>query len=477
MDDTLPQAALPEVRAFDALCRQNLAPFIEKCFIEVTAGQRFLPNWHFEAIAHQLSRVARGETKRLLITLPPRSLKSLSASIAFPAWMLGRDPTRRIVAVSYASDLAIAHANSFRKVITAPWYQRLFPYISVDHLKDTETETRTRVGGYRLTTTIGGSLTGRGGSIFIIDDPMKAGDAQSAAMRAKTNAWYDETLLSRLDHKKTGAIVLVMQRLHVDDLAGHVLGQGGWTHLDLPAIAEEPMMVDLAGGRVYHRKVGELLHPEREDQAVLDALKAAMGSLAFCAQYQQRPVPPGGNMIKWNWFGTYDHLPDSKKRGVRVVQSWDTASKSHELAAYSVGITAILADGVFYIVDVVRARLDYPDLKRKITAEAKRWDADSILIEDKGSGLSLNQDLRRESIFTIPITPDGDKVVRMATCTAQIEAEQVLLPRSAPWLPDFKAELLAFPDGRHDDQADALSQLINWNRTRSTYSFRDMCEM
>lgn len=466
-----------EARVLEALYRQNLAPFIEKCFGEVTAGQRFLWNSHFDAIAYELSRVARGETKRLLITLPPRSLKSLSASIAFPAWMLGHDPTRRIVAVSYASDLAVAHANSFRKIIAAPWYQALFPHMRVDPLKDTETETRTTAGGYRLTTTIGGSLTGRGGSIFIIDDPMKAGDAQSETTRAKVKSWYDETLLSRLDHKKTGAIVLVMQRLHVDDLAGHVLGQGGWIHLDLPAIAEEPMTVDLGGGRVYHRKVGELLHPEREDQAVLDELRAAMGSLAFSAQYQQRPVPPGGNMIKWKWFKTYDHLPDRRKPGVRVVQSWDTASKSHELADYSVGITAILTDGAFYIVDVVRARLDYPDLKRRIAEEAKKWDADSILIEDKGSGLSLNQDLRREHLYTIPITPDADKVVRMSTCTAQIEAGQVLLPRSAPWLSDFRAELLAFPDGRHDDQADALSQLINWNRTRSTYSLEDMVRM
>lgn len=460
-------------RVLDALCRQELGAFIERSFVELNAGEVFCPNWHFEALAYQLMRVARGEIRRLLITLPPRSLKSLSASIAFPAWLLGRDPTRRIVAVSYASDLATAHANSFRNLVSAPWYRALFPGTRIDPAKDTETETRMTAGGYRLTTTIGGSLTGRGGSVFIIDDPMKAADAASEAARARVKAWFDETLLSRLDHKKTGAIILAMQRLHVDDLAGHVLRKGDWEHLDLPAIAEHPMTVATGPTSTYRRQAGELLHPAREDQAALDELKAAMGSAAFAAQYQQRPVPLSGNMIKWSWFRMCDAPPSGKSARVQVIQSWDTASKPHELADYSVGVTAILDRDDIYIIDVIRKRLDYPDLKRTVIDYAQRWKADSVLIEDKGSGMSLLQDLCYGSVPTIAITPEGDKIVRMSTCTAQIEAGQVHLPSAAAWLPDFRTELLAFPYGTHDDQVDALSQLINWNRTKSTYTLEN----
>ena len=227
---------LDDQRILDALYRRQLSAFTARCFAEVNGGQAFDQNWHIDALTWHLTQVANGSIKRLLITLPPRSLKSLSASVAFPAWVLGHDPSRRIVCVSYASDLAVELANKTRQIIASDWYKRLFLSTRVDPRKDTETEVRTTKGGYRLSTTVGGSLTGRGGSIIIIDDPMKAADANSDVARNKTNNWFDQTLLTRLDNKKDDAIILVMQRLHVDDLAGHVLKLGGWTHLN-PAIS------------------------------------------------------------------------------------------------------------------------------------------------------------------------------------------------------------------------------------------------
>jgi predicted phage terminase large subunit-like protein len=462
-------AHIGEARLLEALLRQKLGAFAERSFNELMPAMRFCHNWHLEALAYHLEEVAAGRCRRLLITLPPRSLKSLYASIAFPAWLLGRDPHRRIVCVSYAADLAVAHANSFRSLVNAPWYRALFPGMRIDPRKDTETEVRTSVGGYRLTTTVGGSLTGRGGSIIIIDDPMKAADAHSEAARRKVNAWFDETLLSRLDDKKSDAIILVMQRLHVDDLAGHVLAAGGWTHLDLPAISECEAVIPVGLSRVYHRPVDDVLHPDREPRAELENLRRSMGTAVFSAQYQQRPVPPGGNMIQWNWFGTWTQLPQ-KASGHRIVQSWDTASKASELADYSVGITALVTPSAVYLMDLVRERLDYPSLKRRIVHEKARWKADTILIEDKGSGISLIQDLKREGVFPIPILPDGDKVVRMSACSAKIEAGAVSLPHKAPWLGAFQVEILAFPYGAHDDQADALSQLLNWVRKKSSYT-------
>ena len=460
------------MRQLQALLRQNFGAFAERCFYELSPSQTYLHSWHLEALAYQLGEVAAGRCQRLLITVPPRSLKSLFASIALPAFVLGHDPTRKLICVSYAGELAVAHANSFRAIVNTRWYQDLFPGMRVDPRKDTETEVRTTSGGFRLTTTVGGSLTGRGGSIIIIDDPIKASDAQSEASRTKVNIWFDETLQSRLDNKKTDAIILVMQRLHVDDLAGRVLKAGGWTQLDLQAISEEPQEVRLGPDRFHFRPVDDVLHPEREPREVLEALRASMGSVAFSAQYQQRPVPAGGNMIQWKWFGTWDHLPE-KRFDHKIVQSWDTASKAAELSDYSVGITALVTRDEIYVTDVVRERLEYPALKRRIIIEQQRWNAELILIEDKGSGTSLIQDLKADHLYPIAIEPVGDKVVRMSACSARIEAGSVLLPRNAAWLDPFRAELMAFPNGSHDDQADALSQLINWTRTKVGISMVD----
>ena len=322
-----------------------------------------------------------------------------------------------------------------------------------------------------MTTTVGGPLTGRGGDIIIIDDPIKAADAESEAARDTANTWFRETVLSRLDDKTVGAIIIVMQRMHVDDLAGHVLKTGGWNHLDLPAIASESQSV-LTGPNNFHNFwEGDLLHPDRDTQQVLDELRATMGTAAFSAQYLQRPVPAGGNRIKIGWFSRYDVLPDTSEHHWKVVQSWDTASKAGQLNDYSVGITALVYKReAIYITDVVRARLEYPDLKKTIIATKRRFKANYVLIEDKGSGMSLIQDLKRDHIFCKPIKPEADKVVRMSVCSAPIESGAVFLPNAAPWLETLEHELMAFDKGIHDDQVDALSQLINWAMKGSRYT-------
>ena len=219
--------------------------------------------------------------------------------------------------------------------------------------------------GFRLATSTGGTLTGRGGNIIIIDDPLKPADAHSDARRLDLKQWVSNTLLSRLDDKNTGAIVLVMQRLHIDDLAGRLMEQGGWEVLSLPAIAEVAQEVVIGPDKVHFRRVGELLHPEREPLAVLEQLKTDMGSYDFSAQYQQAPVPAGGNMIKFEWFGFFSN-PLPRPETAIIVQSWDTASSTSELASYSVGITAqVDKNGTIHILDVVRGR-GFPELVREI---------------------------------------------------------------------------------------------------------------
>jgi hypothetical protein len=248
-------------------------------------------------VTHALDKVVGSKTTRLIINIPPRHLKSICASVALPAFLLGHDPTRKVICVSYSDDLAVKFSNDCRAVMQAEWYKRTFPHTQIDRAKNTETEFRTTKRGYRLATSVGGTLTGRGGDVIIIDDPIKPQDAQSEAIRKKTTQWYENTLLSRLDDKVRGAIVLVMQRLHLDDLAGHLIEKGGFEHLCLPAIAEQPEVIPLGYGRVHSRKVDDVLDPVREPLSALNKLRADMTPLAFSAQYQQRPIPLEGNII------------------------------------------------------------------------------------------------------------------------------------------------------------------------------------
>ena len=356
----------------DAISRVDFYSFVQRIFPIVSAGSPFLPNWHVDAITYALTRVMRGEIKRLIITVPPRSLKSICASVAFPAFVLGHDPTRRIIEVSYSEGLARKHANDFRAVMRSPLYRRLFPGTRISAAKDTELEVMTMARGFRYATSVGGTLTGRGGNLLILDDPLNALDAHSERARESLKQWYANTLLSRLDNKADDAIIVVTQRLHVDDLVGHLLEQGGWTELSLPAIAELEQVVLLGPDRYHYRKVGELLHPEREPAWALEDLKRTMGSVDFAAQYQQEPIAAGGNLIKWHWFIAYDE-PPRWEQGDKLIVSWDTAMSGGELCDYSACVVLQVKDGVAYLLDVVRQRLEYPDLRRKIVEVHGRW--------------------------------------------------------------------------------------------------------
>jgi predicted phage terminase large subunit-like protein len=460
----------------DALLRNDLAAFIQRSFQTVAPGQRYLHNWHIEAIAHHLEQCRLGETRRLIITLPPRNLKSICASVAFPAFVLGHDPKQRIVCVSYAHDLVIKHARDCRAVMESAWYRRLFPRTRIDPRKNTETEFETTARGFRLSTSVGGTLTGRGGNLIVIDDPMKPAEAMSETRRVAVSGWYDTTLSSRLDHKTEDVIVLVMQRLHVDDLVGHLLGKGeAWTHLDLPAIAEVPQEIAIGEGRIHCRAAGSLLHPDREPMSVLDEQKASMGSQAFSAQYQQAPVPPGGALVQWAWFKTYTQLP-KRTSGDRIVQSWDTASKTSATNDFSVCTTWLVHGKDSYLIDVLRRRLEYPELRRLIQSHAAAYAASTVLIEDTNAGTHLIQELQREGeLRPIAVKPEGDKIVRMEAQTADIEAGHVHIPEAASWLGDFQTEIMAFPYGRHDDQVDSVSQFLAWAAAhRSRVRFADI---
>jgi predicted phage terminase large subunit-like protein len=434
--------------------------FLMKVFETVAPGREFIGNWHIDAMTYAAELVMKGEIKQLIINVPPRHLKSIIYSVALPAFMLGRDPTKRIICVSYALDLAVKHANDFRTVLNSTWYRRIFPDTRISRNKDTQTETMTTALGYRFSTSLGGIVTGRGADVIILDDPQKPDEALSEVHRKSAINWFDATLLSRLDSKSDGVIVLVMQRLHEDDLAGYLL-EKVWHHLKIPAIAEQDQWIPVGQEQVHQREADSVIDQRRESTADLEKLKIKMGSQNFSAQYQQEPIPLEGNLIKREWFKEYDVAPicaDADK----LVISIDTAMKGDELAVFSVATVWLARGEHSYIIDLWRERVDYPGLKHAVWRLREKYPRATLLIEDKGSGTSLIQELRLNNIGVIAVNPEGDKVTRCAAVSAQFEAGCVFFPKSAPWLDNLKAELLGFPNTKYDDQVDSVTQALNW---------------
>jgi predicted phage terminase large subunit-like protein len=262
-----------------------------------------------------------------------------------------------------------------------------------------------------------------------------------------------------------------MQRIHQDDLIGHVLERGDWEHLCIPAIATERSTYLLSFGRTHTREVGAVLQPEREDFTQLMQTKRSMGTYNFSAQYQQDPIPPEGNIFKREWFQYYDVLPEKFDR---ILQSWDTGMQIGEKNDFSVGTTwGVLGDDL-YLIDVIRERMEYPDLKRRIVEAADRYRPLVVVIEAAGAGLPVLQDLRGKTKHRFrPSNPRKDKEVRAYAASATAEDKHVVLPRSAPWLDDFISELIAFPGGRHDDQVDSFSQIVRWHLLHQKFFNRE----
>jgi predicted phage terminase large subunit-like protein len=470
-DHILPSASNVEVqRALAAVLRQDLGAFARKVFATVSPADQFRPNWHLEVMAHHLSLCRSGQIKRLIITLPPRYLKSIMTSVAFPAWVLGHDPSQKTVCVSYSQELAAKHARDCRSVMETGWYRALFQGTRLDANKNAELEFMTTRRGFRLATSTGGTLTGRGGNIIIIDDPLKPQDALSDVRRDGANQWFDNTLYSRLDNKHEGVIIIVTQRLHLEDLVGHVLEQEDWVHISIPAIAEVEQTYQLGHDRRFVRPVGDVLHPQHEPLEILERTKKALGSYQFSAQYQQNPLPEGGAMIQWDWFRTYDEAPQRTLLD-SYIHSWDTASKGSELSDYSVCSTWLIKKrdhGVdFFLIEIERQRLDYPALRKRIIEKYETERPHHVIIEDTVSGSCVLQDLQQSGTPLVAFRPEGDKVMRMSAQSAKIEGGLVYIPERAPWLGDFKTEVLQFPYGRYDDQVDSLSQALGWFEHRN----------
>ncbi len=448
----------------DGMIKADYATFIAQVMATLEPGTDYTHNWHIDLIADRLERVRAGGCTRLMINLPPRSMKTIQISIGFSAWILGHNPTRRIICVAYSAEVAKEQAVQFSRVINSAWFRRIFPECR-PVVPNRTMEWKSSVGGYRLATSVEGSVLGRGGDYIILDDPNKGQEIYSKVAREKVKNNYDHTISTRLNHPKESAIVCVMQRLHDDDLAGHMLRQEEFETVKVPAIALEDETWDLGYGLTHSRRAGELLQPDRMGEAEIDRQRRKMGNTAFNAQYEQQPVPDDGIVIRKHWLRYYDEPSESY---ILRMASWDTASTLSEDADWSVGTVWGLVDRELHLLHVERVRLEAPELTQLIEQVHRQHQLSTTLIEDGDFGRGIAQNLRRSSRYCHPLTskPLVDKLARMQAKSVMFETGKVFLPRDAPWLATYLDELLGFPNRRHDDQVDSTSQALDWFQLR-----------
>ncbi len=460
-------AAAQEWELLDALAAEDLRLFAELAFPLIEPGKVLTPSWHIDHIAWLLGEVVEGRERRVVVNVPPRSLKSILISVIFVAFVLGNDPSQKVIVSSHNQELARKLASDFRRLVQSDLYKRVFPGFRLAPDGDRLFEQKTTLNGHRIATSVGATITGHGADIIIVDDPNRAKDVYSEAHRLKVNTYFDQELSSRLNDKQRGKIIVVMQRLHEADLTGHLLARGGrWTHSAIQARAEEcrSYRVGYAAGAVVSRDIGDILLPEMNSEESLEDVRATTGSTNFQAQYQQNPTPSDGLIIKREWLRFCDRLPDDFDF---VLVSWDTASTIEEDADFSAGSVWGLRQQHFYLLEVVRGRYEAPELRQLIEATHERYQADVTLVERAGIGHALGAEMRRQSRIR-PILPSvtTDKTARLIAQSPKFEAQQVILPREAPWLGPYLNELLAFPASKYDDQVDSTSQALKYLTTK-----------
>lgn len=457
---------MPDRHEFEAILRTDFVAFVERCFFEIKGAMPYLDNFHVPVICSDLMALQSGDFRRLAIALPPRSLKTIIVSVAYPAWLLGHDPSLSIVCASYGQQLSDDPARLCRQVMMSDWYKRLFPGTRFASKRPNLADMVTTAGGRRFATSVGGTLTGFGADYILVDDPTKPDLAHSSVERIKANEWARNTMLTRFDNKAEGKAVVVMQRLHEEDMIGYLSTRLDMKVLAFAAIAQhdEHYEIETPFGIIRHdRWEGEALHPERESLEVLNEIRREMGEQNFCAQFLQMPSPPGGSIIKIDGFGRYDqaHLPDFDQ----IIQSWDTANKDGQLNDFSVCTTWGKRGKQFYLLHVWHKKVDFFALQQAVYDQARMWEARHVLVEDAGSGAHLLQGFRRDGFSKgVAIKAKGSKELRAHAVAALIESGQVMvpLPQQVPWLEDYLHELRMFPAVRYDDQVDSTTQALSW---------------
>ncbi len=471
-----PDIDLSDPRVAQALLRFNIYLFLQRAFTVLHPGRQLDKAEYVEAMCYLLQLMVKGECDRLIISIAPRHLKSICGSVIFPAFLLGHFPATKVMVVSYGGDLAREHATSFRRLITSRFYRELFPDTCIDPANRRAEHIRTTKGGGRQAVSLGGSVTGFGADVIVIDDLAKASEVHSPVIREQARTFFDETLYSRLDNKKSARILSIQQRLHQDDFTAYLLEKGTFEHLSLASIATKKEDIRLFDNCVWVRKPGDVLSPAREPNEVLDQIRQEIGDYAFEAQYQQNPIPSESALLSEQDLALVENLPKEEVI-TRRVQSWDMAAKDGPRCAWSVGMTFGWQDVErrWYLLDVIRVRKDYSDLRAIVLAARKNWRADLVIIEDAALGAAMLPDLQKTVVDVFGrVKVKTSKEARFIPATAWLKEGHIAIPADQPWFDTLRAELLAFPHASYDDQADALSQFVKWmRRNEETYLDRD----
>ncbi len=445
------------------VCLKSLIAFTKEFWDLIEPGRPFVDGWHIRAIAEHLEAVARYEIEVLVINLPPRHMKSILVSVMFPAWIWANFPERRFICASYAQNLSSRDALKMRTIIESDKFRMMF---SIDWALADDQNQKLRFmntkQGFRFSTSVGGMLTGEGGDHIMVDDPQNVIDIVSEAYRITTNSWWDDALSTRDNDPNRRSRIVVMQRLHENDLTGHLLAKKdkSFEFLILPARFEENKQrtISSLGWKDPRSVTGELLWPERFTDKALTAIEADMSDSS--GQMQQDPKPAGGGFIPVEQWKSYTSPPSDI---IEVVQFWDCAQKPGISNDYSVCATWARTPTGFYLLDLYREKTTAPILEAAALSCYYTHRPNAVVIEDKSAGQSLIQTLRAETTIPVIAYEPGQKSkeVRATAATPTIKSGRCYLPKDAPWLKIFLDEHEKFPLANNDDTVDTTSMMVD----------------
>ena len=451
----------------------DFAAFARKAWTILYPTRPLIWSWHYDYLCEILTLVKHRKLLRLIINIPPRTLKSTIVTILYPLWVWLTEPEHNFLTASYSLDLSSEHSVMRRSLLQSIWFQRLFGdrfQLAGDRNQVAQYANNKR--GQMIATSVGATAMGRGCDTAILDDPISADQSLSDAERTTANNWIDLTLRSRLNDPATGAIILVMQRLHQLDPTGFLLEQepGIWIHVRVPLEAEEDESWTFPiSGRVVQRKAGEVLMPERFPPATVEQLRSRR--LVFAGQYQQRPAPIEGNLIKRNeirYYGGFD--PRTGQPDEKLPDNFDRKIISVDCAFKDLATSDYVAIGVIgikgrkrYVLNVVNAHLDAAATEAEIRRQRDAHrPVNAVLVEDKANGPSVIQRLKVNIPGVVEINPQGGKVARMFAAAPEWQAGDWYVDRNAAWAEPFVEQITMFPAAKHDDQADMMSQASAW---------------
>ena len=449
------------------LAKRGLKHFIKMVWPIVEPSEVYIPNWHTDAICEHLEATLSGDIRRLVMSVPPGSMKSLSCCVFFPAYTWTKDAGHRFIFSSFSDRLSKRDSLKTRRIVESEYYQeRWGEQVQLESEGYTIARFGTKKGGARLMTTVGGGITGEHGHTQVTDDPLKPLDLGGSLAASKNTlekilTWWTKTMASRLVNPETSVRIIIMQRLAVNDLAGAMLKEGGWEHLMLPMEFEpKRKCFTVIGFEDPRTKEGELLCPKRFSPDAVAELKKEVGAREYRAQYQQDPVLTGGNIFNRKYAQFYSQLP---KKFDRMVQSWDCAFKGADSSDPVSGQVWGLKGTDYYLVDRINDRMTFSETCRAVVQMSAKWPkAVKKYIEDKANGPAVVDYLKKKISGFELVNPEGGKESRAHAIEPLWEGGNIWLPSPeiAPWIEDFLVELEQFPSGAHDDDVDSMTQAV-----------------